>query len=52
MNKLNDDEVVLAGVGNVYLIDIKNYLILHEINLDCVNTCILKLSNSLFLIGY
>ena len=28
-----------------------NYLILHKINSDCRNKCILKLSNNLFLIG-
>ena len=33
------------------LIDINNYLILHEINSDLLNHCILKLSNNLFLIG-
>ncbi len=51
MIKINDDEVVVAGVGKVYLIDINNYLILHEINSDCCNNCILKLSYDLFLIG-
>ena len=49
--KLNENEAVVAGEGKVYLIDIKNYLILHEINSDCNNYCILKLSNNLFLIG-
>ena len=33
------------------MIDINNYLILDEINSDCRNNCILKLSNNLFLIG-
>ena len=49
--KLNDDEVAIAGNKKVYLIDINNYLILNEINSDCLNQCILKLSNNLFLIG-
>ena len=49
--KLNNDEVAVAGNGKVYLIDINNYLILNEINSDCLNRCILKLSNNLFLIG-
>ena len=49
--KINDNEVAVAGNGKVYLIDINNYLILHEINSDCRNDCILKLSNNLFLIG-
>ena len=49
--KINDNEVAVAGDGKVYLIDINNYLILHEINSDCLNYCILKLSNNLFLIG-
>ncbi len=49
--KINDNEVAVAGNGKVYLIDINNYLILHEINSDCCNYCILKLSNNLFLIG-
>ena len=49
--KLNNDEVAVAGDGKVYLIDINNYLILNEINSDCCNFCILKLSNNLFLIG-
>ena len=49
--KINDNEVAVAGDGKVYLIDINNYLILHEINSDCCNHCILKLSNNLFLIG-
>ena len=33
--KLNDNEVAVAGDKKVYLIDINNYLILHEINSDC-----------------
>ena len=49
--KINDNEVAVAGNGKVYLIDINNYLILHQINSDCLNKCILKLSNNLFLIG-
>ena len=49
--KINDNEVAVAGNGKVYLIDINNYLILHEINSDCKNDCILKLSFNLFLIG-
>ena len=49
--KLNDNEVAIAGNRKVYLIDINNYLILDEINSDCCNFCILKLSNNLFLIG-
>ena len=51
ISKINDNEVAIAGDGKVYLIDINNYLILHEINSDCRNYCILKLSNNLFLIG-
>ena len=51
ITKMNDNEVAVAGDGKVYLIDINNYLILHEINSDCSNRCILKLSNNLFLIG-
>ena len=49
--KINDNEVAVGGDGKVYLIDINNYLILDEINSDCLNHCILKLSNNLFLIG-
>ena len=49
--KLNNEEIVIAGNEKVYLIDINNYLILHEINSDFRNECILKLSNNLFLIG-
>ena len=49
--KLNDNEIVIAGKKKVYLIDINNYLILHDIDSDCYNKCILKLSNNLFLIG-
>ena len=49
--KINDNEVAVAGNEKVYLIDINNYLILHEINSDCCNDCILKLSNNLFLTG-
>ena len=49
--KINDKEVAVAGDGKVYLVDINNYLILHKINSDCLNDCILKLSNNLFLIG-
>ena len=55
--KINNDEVAIAGDKKVYLIDIKNYLdnkknlILHEIDYDCCNYCILKLSNKLFLTG-
>ena len=49
--KINDNEVAVAGDGKVYIIDINNYLILDEINSDCRNHCILKLSNNLFLIG-
>ena len=49
--KINDNEVIIAGDRKVYLIDINNYLILHEINSDCNNNCILNLSNDLFLIG-
>ena len=44
-------KITVAGKGKVYLIDINNYLILNEINSDCINDCILKLSNDLFLIG-
>ena len=51
IEKINDNEVVAAGDGKVYLIDINNYLILNEINTDYCNYCILKLSNNLFLIG-
>ena len=49
--KLNNNEVAVAGVKNVYLIDINNYSILNEINSDTYNYCILKLSNNLFLTG-
>ena len=52
--KLNDDEVVVAGLKKVYLIDIKdmnNYQIINEINSDYYNFSILKLSNKLFLTG-
>ena len=49
--KINDNEIAIGGDGKVYLIDINNYLILDEINSDCLNHCILKLSNNLFLIG-
>ena len=49
--KINDNEVAVAGDKKVYLIDINNYLILHEIDSDCRNRCILKLLNNLFLIG-
>ena len=50
-NKLNDDEIVVAGNKKVYLIDINNYEILHEINTNFYNCSILKLSNNLFLVG-
>ena len=49
--KINDNEVAVGGDGKVYLIDINNYLILDEINSDCRNHSILKLSNDIFLIG-
>ena len=49
--KLNENEVAIAGNKNVYLIDIKNYLILHKIFSEHRNNCILKLTNFLFLIG-
>ena len=49
--KLNNNEVAVAGIKKVYLIDINNYSILNEINSDCCNYCILKLSNNLFLTG-
>ena len=49
--KLNDEQIAVAGNKKVYLIDINNYLILHEINSDNYNYCILKLSDNLFLIG-
>ena len=49
--KIKDDEVIIAGDGKVYLIDIKNYLILNDINSDYLNDSILKLSNNIFLIG-
>ena len=50
-NKLNENEIVVAGNKKVYLIDINNYEILHEINTDFYNCSILKLSNNLFLVG-
>ena len=50
ISKLNNNEIAIAGNKKVYLIDIKNYLILNEINTDYNNYCILKLSNNLFLI--
>ena len=49
--KLNDNKIVVAGDEKVYLVDINNYLILHEINTNSFNDCILRLSNNLFLIG-
>ena len=52
--KINNDEVVVAGIKKVYLIDIKdmnNYQIINEINCDYCNLSILKLSNNLFLTG-
>ena len=49
--KLNNDEVVVAGNEKIYLIDINNYFILHEINCETYNYCILKLSDNLFLTG-
>ena len=49
--KLNDNEVVVAGYKNIYLIDINNYQILHEFDCDNNNFCILKLSKDLFLTG-
>ena len=51
ITKLNDDEVAVAGIKKVYLIDINNYQILHKINTDYKNYCILKLSRDLFLVG-
>ena len=30
--KLNNDEMAVAGLEKIYLIDINNYLILHETN--------------------
>ena len=50
-SKLNNDELVVAGYKKVYLIDIKNYLILNQIDSNKCNYSILKLSNNLFLIG-
>ena len=41
--KINNDEIAIAGNEKVYLININNYSILHEINSDCCNSCILKL---------
>jgi len=49
--KLNDNEVAVAGNKKVYLIDIDNYQVLHKIDCDCKNFCILKLSQNLFLTG-
>ena len=49
--KINNDEIAIAGFKKVYLIDINNYSILNEINTDCLNNCILKLLNNIFLIG-
>ena len=51
INKLNNEEILIAGFKKVYIIDNKKYLILNEINSDYCNNCILKLSNNLFLIG-
>ena len=51
ITKINNDEIAIAGYKKVYLIDINNYSILNEIDSDCCNYCILKLSNNLFLIG-
>ena len=48
--KINDNEVVVAGNQNVYLIDVNNYLILHSIY-ENYSLSILKLSNNEFLIG-
>ena len=50
ISKLNNNEIAIAENKKIYLIDIKNYLILNEINTDYNNYCILKLSNNLFLI--
>ena len=49
--KLNNNEVVIAGNKNIYLIDINNYLILYKIYSENRNNCILKLNDNLFLIG-
>ncbi len=49
--KLNNNEVVIAGNKNIYLIDINNYLILYKIYSENRNNCILKLTDNLFLIG-
>ena len=49
--KLNNDEVAVAGDKKIYLIDINVFSILHEIDTNCGNLCILKLSNFSFLIG-
>ena len=49
--QLTNEEIAVAGEEKIYLIDINNYLILHEIITENFNYCILKLSNDLFLIG-
>ena len=51
ITKLNNNEVAVAGNKKVYLIDIYNYQILHEINCNNKNYCILKLSSNFFLTG-
>ena len=48
---ININEVVIAGNGKVYLIDINKYLILNQFNSGCNYYCILKISNNLFLTG-
>ena len=49
--KLNEDEIAVVENKKVLLIIINNYEILHEINCDNMNFCILKLSNNIFLTG-
>ena len=51
ITKLNDNEVAVAGNKKVYLIDINNYQIIHEIDCDNKNFCVLKLTQNLFLTG-
>lgn len=49
--KLSDDKVVVGGDKKIYLLDINKYLVLHEIDTDQCNYCMLKISNNLFLSG-
>ena len=49
--KLNNNEIAIAGIQKVYLIDINKYCILNEITSDYCNLSILKLPNNILLIG-